>query len=389
MSVSSAVNTRYIQFEDDTYPFHFGYNCLPELTCRIAVLKPDRMLLVTDSRVAGLFGEELTECLMRIAPTMVVKIEPGEQHKAISVLASLAERAVEGGLTRRSVVVACGGGVAGNLAGLLAALLFRGLRLVQIPTTIVAMFDSVISLKQAVNLPQGKNLLGTYHAPSMVLADLALLRSLPARDVRSGMCEIIKNALAIEPKGIEFLFDHLDVNCCYTDATLLALLEFSIAAKLKVVTDDRRERRRGLILEYGHTVGHAVELADSERSATGGLSHGEAVAVGMMAAAHIAHQQNLLASAAVDIHRSLLERGGISCTLPPGLSTDRVMELVRYDNKRGYLAGHSGYQDMILLRDLGVPNGPPELPLTPVPLALVESAVRELCPAKVRVLAAG
>jgi 3-dehydroquinate synthase len=376
--VSSIIQTRQILLGDVSYPFHYGSQCLQELTAKIASLEPDRLLVITDTTVAAHYQQSLLPALDRIAPAVMIETEPGERHKTLDLLGRIAEKAILSGITRQSVVVSFGGGVTGNMTGLLAALLFRGIRLIHIPTTLVALFDSVISIKQAVNSRYGKNLVGTYYAPVMVLGDLSLLRSLPAREVRSGVAEVLKNALAIEPNYIDFLLQNLDPRCSYPEHVLRDFLDFSIDAKLKLIKCDKHERHRGLALEYGHTIGHAIELAHSACGSTNEISHGEAVAVGMIAAARIAHTLGLLTYEGVETHCKIIHRAGISSTLPTGLDAGRVLELLRFDNKRGHRHSRPGELDMILLKSLGVPNWLEDLPLTPVPFDAVEVTVRDL-----------
>jgi 3-dehydroquinate synthase/2-deoxy-scyllo-inosose synthase len=260
--------------------------------------------------------------------------------------------------------------VVGNLSGLTAALLFRGIRLVHVPTTLIAAADSVASLKQAVNLPQGKNLLGCFHRPAAVLIDLGFLQTLPAAQIRSGMSEIIKNSLTVATESIPLLESRLDPKACYSAEELMAIVEAGVLAKQKVLSADKHECRQGLVFEYGHTVGHAIELA-----AAGGVSHGEAVGLGMVAAADVAHQLGLLSESGVEVHLRLLRRNGLVMRLPPGVTVPAVMSLLRTDNKRGYVSAQSDQVPMILLEDLGVPHGPVDRPLTLVDSTLIQSCI--------------
>jgi 3-dehydroquinate synthase/2-deoxy-scyllo-inosose synthase len=288
----------------------------------------------------------------------------------MSTVEHLAQEMVCAGIDRCSAIVAVGGGVVGNLSGLTAALLYRGIRLVHVPTTLMAAADSVASLKQAVNLPQGKNLLGCFHRPAAVLIDLSFLQTLPAAQVRSGMSEIIKNALTVAPDNIPLLESKLHSSASYSDEELMAIVEAGVLAKQSVMSGDKHERGKALVFEYGHTVGHAIELA-----AAGGVSHGEAVGLGMVVAADVAHQLGLLGESEVEVHLRLLRRNGLVMRLPLGVTVPAVMSLLRTDNKRGHMSAQPDQVPMILLEGLGVPHGPVDRPLTVVDSALIQSSI--------------
>ncbi|MBS1807429.1 MAG: iron-containing alcohol dehydrogenase [Acidobacteria bacterium] len=376
-NTSLELRCRNLEIGNKCIPFYYGFDCLDEILYRIEKLKADRFLIVTDSCVKELYGEKLKQMLERKTPTLLLASPPGERSKTMEVLLKHAETAIRWGATRRSVVVALGGGVPSNLAGLMASLMFRGIRLVHIPTTIVNMFDAVISFKQAVNTHFSKNLLGTYYVPTLVLADLKYLSTLPRREIMSGICETIKNALAIQPESIKQLCECLSPEHNYDFETLVFLLEFSLNSKIKVMVDDKFEKGRALILEYGHTIGHVLELLDQCRHGNHGISHGEAIGLGMLNAALISNWLGGLDDNAVEVHYDLLSRVGVRRFLPNGITVEEVLEYTRFDNKRGHLSRDQGNQlDMILLRHLGTPMGPLEKPLTSVPLNLIEKSLR-------------
>lgn len=279
---------------------------------------------------------------------------------------------VEAHIDRGIVIVAVGGGVVGNLAGLIAALLFRGIRLVHVPTTLIAAADSVISLKQAVNLSLGKNLLGCFHKPTAVLVDLNFLRTLPASQMRSGMYEIIKNALTVATENIPLLESGLKPDANYSDAELMSFVEAGLLAKQKVMKADKCERKEALVFEYGHTVGHAIELA-----AEGRVPHGEAVGLGMIVAAEVSSRLGRLSDSDRQLHHRLFMRNGLTIRLPAGVTVAAVMALLRMDNKRGYVCARPDQVAMILLDGLGVPAGPVGRPLILVDASLVQSCIED------------
>lgn len=360
------------------YPYAYGNHCLDRIIRAIGQCQADRILLVTDDNVAALHGADLVAGLRRHAPVEVLSSAPGEGMKSYQTLARHLDRAVAAGATRRSLVVTFGGGVPGNLGGLVAALLFRGIRLVHIPTTTVAAMDSTISLKQAINSGYGKNHIGAYHAPQAIFTDVTFLQTLPARESRSGLCEAAKNCLAIRPQAIG-AFRQLLTSASPGSAEMLRwLLDEGLAAKIAVTAQDSREQRSGLVLEYGHTVGHAVELCGQALGGAAVISHGEAVALGMRAAARVAASLGVLAEADVAIHDELAGLLGVTPAIPAGISVTDVIDRVRVDGKRGHLGVSGDEAAMVVLRGLGQPLGDPGRPLIAVPLDLIADAVADL-----------
>ncbi len=216
---------------------------------------------------------------------MILSGASSEDLKSLRHLSACLEKAIEGGATRRSVIVGFGGGVPGNLAGVIAGLLFRGVRLVHVPTTLLAATDSVISLKQAINSDYGKNHFGVYLRPEAIVCDVLALSTLPVEHVTSGLCEVAKNCLALEPDRIPELLERLTSSDRRDPEFFSWILRISMEAKVAITRDDPFERRAGLALEYGHTVGHGIESC--AREVGGSVSHGEAVAVGLRVAAQV------------------------------------------------------------------------------------------------------
>lgn len=360
------------------FPYFFGVDCLDAIAAALASYEADCFVLVTDDTVLDLYGARFIPALEESAPVHVLTQPAGEGMKSMSCLVDHIGAAITAGATRRSVVVVFGGGVPGNLGGMVAALLYRGVRLVHVPTTTVAAMDSVISLKQAVNSGVGKNHVGCYHRPQAVYTDVRLMQSLPERELCSGLCEAIKNCLAIRPDSLDQMREALE------DLTsikgLLWLLEESLAAKLSVMADDPNERRSGLVLEYGHTVGHAVELCDQRRAGSAGISHGEAIGLGMVAAARIAQTLGALDAETVEVHEEIVGTVGAPVRMPKSLDLQEVVDVVRADSKRGFLNLADDEVAMVLLEGLGNPLGSRECPLVPVSIEVVEQALRDLSP---------
>ncbi|GAA4933000.1 2-deoxy-scyllo-inosose synthase [Streptomyces coeruleoprunus] len=362
-----------IAMEEASFPYRLGTDCAEDVVARLAALRASSYLVVADTTVAALYGVDLTARIDKEAgPAHLLTHEVGEVHKGLATVGALTEQALEHGADRRSVVVALGGGVTGNIAGLVASLLFRGIRLVHVPTTVVAMLDSVLSLKQAVNATFGKNLVGTFYQPVEVLADTAMLRTLPPREIRSGIGEVVKNALAIRPSMLDRLAGALRADGRYDDETMRWIIAESLAAKAMVTRDDKHERRSGLVLEYGHTTGHAIEHASR-----GEVAHGAGVAVGMTIAAEVSRRLGHADAGLVALHRELVAAAGVEPVIPAHVDTALVKNWLAYDNKRGYLDSPPGHTPMVLLSAPGKVLHTGAMPLVPVPLALLEEVVDE------------
>jgi 3-dehydroquinate synthetase len=362
-----------VRFGSIRYPFHLGTDCFPQLIDELVKMAGSRYLVICDDNTAPLLGEDLVASLSPHVPATLLVHRSGEMHKQLEAAGDLMDAALAAGADRASIVVAVGGGITGNLAGLVAALLFRGIRLVHVPTSLMAVLDSVVSLKQAVNASVGKNLVGTFYPPSAVLADTAVLRTLPRREIVSGLCEAVKNALAIRPGMTHMLLRRLNPEARYDDATLRLIISESVVAKADLIVDDEHECREGIVLEYGHTVGHALEY-----TARGELSHGEAIGIGMVAAAKLACRLGHLDAAVVALHRELLTKAGAPITIPEGIDLDEVMRRLRFDNKRGYLRDIGDDAAMVLLQGHGQPIWQDGRPLVPVPMSLVAEVLEEL-----------
>jgi 3-dehydroquinate synthase/2-deoxy-scyllo-inosose synthase len=355
------------------YPYHVrsGPGGWDEFTDTLSGLRADRFLLVTDGGVPAVALDAITPCLQQLAPVTLLRVPAREKDKNIGTIERLAREALRDGATRRSVVVAFGGGLAGNMAGLLAHMFLRGIRLVHVPTTLLAMSDSVLSLKQAVNTGSGKNQLGAFHVPELVWIQLDLASTLPPQQVRAALGEAIKNVVAICPEHYDEMSARLRASAEYSLPELTWFIEMCVAAKQRVMEADPYEKGPALALEYGHTVGHAAEHLSG-----GSMPHGLAIGVGGLVAARIATLLGHLDPAVEAAHQHLLERNGAPTTFPPGLTVPALMETVRKDNKRGYLPPRRGYVDMVLLDGLGRPRRSGGSIITQVPEDVVITGIQ-------------
>jgi len=306
----------------------------------------ERAFVVADQRVASRYLERLSAGLARAGlQTVHVGVPEGEEAKSLSVMTALQRQLAVQEAHRDDPVVALGGGAVGDLAGFVAATYMRGVPFVQVPTTLTAQVDAAIGGKTAVNLPEGKNLVGAFHQPSAVLADVTTLASLPEREFRSGLAEVAKYGLTLDVT----LLDLLERDLAAVDARDPVVLEDLVArcvrAKASVVELDERDTGARLILNYGHTLGHALERIDAFE----GRSHGEAISVGMLFAARLAEALGMAQTGLVARHRRLLASLGLE---PQGSlpGVERILAAMRMDKK--YSAGVR----FVLLEDLGRPR---------------------------------
>jgi len=297
-----------------------------------AVTRARRVALVSDRTVAARFGKRARLALRRagVEATLIV-IPPGERTKRPEQLARLWERFAALGLERGDAVVALGGGVVGDLAGFAAATWLRGVDWIGVPTTLLAQVDSSVGGKTAVDLPAGKNLVGAFHQPAGVLVDPLTLVSLPPRQRRAGLAEVVKTGMAVDAALFAWTHRHLAPLVAGEPRALAGAVERAIRAKARIVRRDEREREGGgrTALNYGHTLAHALEAAHGYR----GLLHGEAVAIGMRVAAELSVRAAGLDPAARERQDAMLDALGLPRRMPP-TPIPRLLDAMRQDKKR-------------------------------------------------------
>jgi 3-dehydroquinate synthase len=243
-----------------------------------------RIFIVTVAPVRRKWGKKLLNSLTAAGfAARILEMPDGERHKQLATVEGLAEKLVKLGADRNSVLVGFGGGVVTDVAGLLASLYMRGVDVVQVPTTVLAQVDAAIGGKTGVNLKAGKNLVGTFHQPRMVLIDPAVLSTLPDREYRAGLYEALKCGVIGNPDLFSYFEDHSDKLLQRDPAVLESIIAESVKLKARVVSADERESGLRRVLNFGHTIGHALEAETKYRT----LLHGEAVALGMIAASNI------------------------------------------------------------------------------------------------------
>ncbi len=313
----------------------------------------EKLGVISHPRVKRLWGQAVASGLGSRGPIVWLTFPEGEERKTGETATRLDRQLARAAFHRTDAIVALGGGVVGDVAGFVASTYVRGIPLLQVPTTLLAMVDAAIGGKTGVNLPEGKNLVGTFHQPFGVVADLDTLRSLPERELRGGLAEVAKYALIAEPELGELVVEQADAIFA-REAVLRPIVVRSAAIKARVVAADEREGGIRAILNYGHTLGHALEglaLAGrlpARRGAGTRLHHGEAIAVGMVFAAWVSVLMGLAREEMVAEHRRLLAAVGLP-TAWPGLSWEDVRRFLVLDKK------YAGGTRLVLLRAPGDP----------------------------------
>ncbi len=324
-----------------TYPIVIEHGGWARLGDRIDDLAAgSAVLIIADQNTAALLPRQLA--VQHGRP--IFRINAGEQTKTLTWVEKAATAAAVKGLDRGSLIVAVGGGVVGDLAGVVAATYMRGVRLMQVPTTLLAMVDSAIGGKAAVNLRSGKNLVGAFKSPVEVFIDPGVLSGLPDREFHSGLAEVLKYSMIAD----EQLYDSLLANrqkMLQKDIPLLTdVITICCAIKAGVVTRDEQETGERAILNYGHTFGHALEAATGYRRFT----HGEAVSVGMEVAAEIGAEVGVTPSDVVKRQGRLLDAYNMPRRAPGAATVDAVMEAISHDKK-----GRAGVTPWVLLDRMG------------------------------------
>jgi 3-dehydroquinate synthase len=288
---------------------------------------------VSDGNVAPLYAARVVAALSAHsrAQVLVSCVAPGESAKSLRGFSELLRELADFGATRDACVFALGGGVVGDLAGFAAACWMRGIDVVQLPTTLLAMVDSSVGGKTAVDLPQGKNLVGAFHPPRAVFADTATLRTLPDREMRAGLAETAKYGAIVDAPFLAWLDASAAALLARDDAALAEAIQRSCAHKAAIVARDPFEHGERALLNFGHTFAHAIEAEQGYAGDAGGLNHGEAVAVGMVLAARLSASLGLAAEADADALAGTLQRLGLGTALPPGLAPAALLARKRLD----------------------------------------------------------
>jgi 3-dehydroquinate synthase len=315
-----------------SHPVNIGDGLLDRLgELAVAAGLGGRCAVVTDTNVSQLFFDRAERTLRAAGfDPVAVEVAPGEVSKSTAALDRVYDRLIESGLDRSASIFALGGGVVGDLAGFAAATFLRGVALVQVPTTLLAQVDSALGGKTAVNHRLGKNLIGAIYQPRLIVADVGILRTLPQREFREGLAEVIKYGAIMDEPFIGELERDLDAILAREPARLEAIVGRCLRHKAWVVERDEHEAELRSILNFGHTVGHALENS----AGYGRYLHGEAIAIGMTAAARLSCHYAGLPAADAERLRVLLGAAGLPTAMPPGWCNDDFRQALSRDKKR-------------------------------------------------------
>jgi 3-dehydroquinate synthase len=316
-----------------SYDILISHHSLAQLSEEILKrLQPSRVAVISDNTVAALYGEQLVNSLDAGGiKARLITFPAGEGSKNLSEYGRLLDQMAELGLDRKSAIVALGGGVTGDLAGFAAASYMRGIPYVQAPTTLLAMVDSSVGGKTGVDHKLGKNLIGAFYQPRLVFADVATLVTLSDDEFRSGMAEVIKHGVIRDAEYFAFLEENVDAIMNRDSTVLEYVIARSCQIKAEVVSSDERESGLRAILNFGHTVGHAIETLSNYRC----YKHGEAVSIGMVVASLIAREVYGLSDNDIGRLKTLLTQIGLPIALSenPALNTDAILKTMYGDKK--------------------------------------------------------
>ncbi len=292
----------------------------------------EKVLIVSNPEIFQHYGQQAITALENAGFEVACStLPPGEQYKTLDTLQTLYDIALEHRLERSSTMIALGGGIIGDMTGFAAATWLRGIHVIQIPTTLLAMVDASIGGKTGVNHPHGKNLIGAFHQPRKVIIDPVVLKTLPEREFRAGMAEVIKYGVIWDGELFSDLeqAERLDQMECIEASLLQKIIQRSCQSKAEVVSKDEKELGLRAILNYGHTIGHAVESLTGYTT----VLHGEAVGIGMVAASRIAVKLGLWDEDCDRRQLGLIQKAGLPTTLPTGINIDEILASLQTDKK--------------------------------------------------------
>jgi len=345
--MSGAITEIEVGLGERRYPIRIGSGLLANAAHWRDAIGGQHVLIVSDENVAPLYAAGVRHLLQRGDPHVQVALltlPAGEAHKNLNAVSKIFDALAKLGATRDSCVIALGGGVIGDIAGFAAACWMRGIDIIQMPTTLLAMVDSSVGGKTGVDHAVGKNLIGAFHQPRAVIADLDALATLPERELRAGFAEVIKVACIGDAEFFNWLEANADALLARDATALTHAIAICCRFKAGVVERDERESGERALLNFGHTFGHAIET----EAGYGNVLHGEAVAIGMLLAAKLAAQSGI--SNEIDTHRlcRLLEKFGLLIELPANLRADALLYRMRLDKKN-----RAGTLRLILWRGIG------------------------------------
>lgn len=336
------MQTLNVDLGDRSYPIYIGRDLIDQGHLLRDSIHGRQVMVVTNKTIAPLYLDRIKAGLAGYDYSQVV-LPDGEQYKTLDVLSGIYDQLLADRHNRTTTLIALGGGVIGDMTGFAAATYQRGVNFIQVPTTLLSQVDSSVGGKTGVNHPLGKNMIGAFHQPQSVLADVGLLASLPDKEFSAGLAEVIKYGLICDPEFYLWLGQHIDTLVNRDAGSLVEAVFRSCRNKAIVVAEDERESGRRAILNLGHTFGHAIETSQGY----GNWLHGEAVAVGMLLAARLSNRLGWLSSIDVDSIERLLQRARLPVS-PPPMSIEQCLGLMAVDKKV-----IDGRMRLVLLKGIG------------------------------------
>ncbi|TVQ71216.1 MAG: 3-dehydroquinate synthase [Chromatiaceae bacterium] len=325
------MDTLTVDLAERSYPIHIGRGLLKEPGHFEALLKGRRAVIVTNETVAPLYLDTLKQTLASVhdGPVEALILPDGEQYKNVDTLNRIYTFLLERRLDRSAMLIALGGGVIGDITGFAAATYLRGVDFIQVPTTLLSQVDSSVGGKTGVNHALGKNMIGAFHQPRLVVIDTDTLNTLPDRELSAGLAEVIKYGLIDDAEFFAWQEEHLPRLLARDPEALAWAIHRACADKARVVAQDERESGRRALLNLGHTFGHAIENG----MGYGQWLHGEAVGAGMIMAAHLSRQMGWIEDDDLNRTTRLIEMARLPVAPPAGLSTERFKQIMAGDKK--------------------------------------------------------
>ena len=338
------MTTLTVELGDRAYPIIIEANALTNAPALQTAIVGDKVLIVSNTTVAPLYAEQVAQAVRALGKTVYVhELSDGEKYKNWESFHTIFDALLLHQCDRKTTIIALGGGVVGDMAGFAAASYMRGVPFIQAPTTLLSQVDSSVGGKTGINHPLGKNMIGAFYQPQLVLADISTLNTLPDRELSAGLAEVIKHGAIYDAEYFTWMERHMgDLRVRDTDALTHAIVR-SCEIKAQVVAQDERESGLRAILNFGHTFGHAIEAG----MGYGVWLHGEAVGAGMVLAAELSQRLGQLTSEEVVRIRTLIEAAGLPVT-PPKLGVDEMIQMMRLDKKSA-----AGQIKFILLNGIG------------------------------------
>ena len=325
------IKTLHVELKENSYPLLVGVGIFKKIGDILkSHVKSKKILIVTDSFVKDQYASYVSDSLANVGFDVdLIEVPVGEESKSLEQLGRILDSLIAHQLDRSSTLIAIGGGVVGDIGGFAASVYMRGINYIQIPTTLQAQVDASVGGKTAINHPKGKNLIGAFHQPKMVLIDVDTLKTLPRRDIQAGLIEVIKMGVICDKTLFSMVEDELESILDLHTSTLIEVIARACENKADIVAKDEKESRLRMVLNYGHTFGHALEALTHYKR----YRHGEAVSIGMNCAAHLAVNLNMFFLTDFERQRSLLNRAKLPTTFPQDISPEAIYDAMSLDKK--------------------------------------------------------